>query len=342
MPLHRLGTFANASVGSLTMKWTDRIGRRLKLHDLHILLTVAEMGSMGKAAEQLAISQPSISKAIADIEHTIGVRLLDRTPNGVETTPYGRVLLRRGRGAFDELRQGIRDIELLADPSVGEVRVGCPEAIAAGLLSAVVDQFSRRHPRVVVKVIEANNMWPGFLPLRDRVVDLLVGRVTAPFAEEDLYATTLYQDRMFIVSGQNSQWARRRKIELAELVNERWLLSPETEAMIIPLLQEAFQANGLGVPKVSIQSYSVHQRINLLASDRFISALSGSVIHFNADRFSLKVLPIDFATRPWPVAIITLKNRTLNPVVQCFIDCVSEVALPLAGDNSRLRDFQRQ
>jgi DNA-binding transcriptional LysR family regulator len=137
---------------------------------------------------------------------------------------------------------------------------------------------------------------------------------------------------MFIVAGKNSQWASRQKIELAELVDARWLLSPETEAMIIPLLQEAFQANGLTVPKVRIQSYSVHQRINLLASDRFISALSGSVIHFNAARFSLKVLPTDFVTRPWPVAIVSLKNRTLSPAAQSFADCVREVARPLARD----------
>src|SRR5262245_56653583 len=66
------------------MKWNDRIGRRLKLHDLHVLLTVTELGSMGKAAERLAVSQPSVSKAIADMEHAIGVRLLDRTAKGVD------------------------------------------------------------------------------------------------------------------------------------------------------------------------------------------------------------------------------------------------------------------
>jgi DNA-binding transcriptional LysR family regulator len=111
------------------MKWTDRIGRRLKLSDLHLFITVAEMGSMGKAAERLAISQPAVSKAIADLEHTLGVRLLDRTAAGVMPTAYGRALLKRSVGAFDELRQGIKDMEFLADPTVGEVRIGCPEAI---------------------------------------------------------------------------------------------------------------------------------------------------------------------------------------------------------------------
>src|SRR5262245_44481631 len=130
------------------MKWNDRIGRRLKLHDLHVLMTVAEMGSMGKAAQRLAVSPPSISKAIADMEHAIGVRLLDRTSKGVQATVYGRALLRHGMGAFDELRQGIQEIESLTDPTVGEVRIGCPDVFTSGLTLAIVDQFSRRYPRV--------------------------------------------------------------------------------------------------------------------------------------------------------------------------------------------------
>ena len=101
------------------MKWIDRIGRRLKLHDLYIFMTVAEMGSMGKAAERLALSQPSVSKAIANIEHAIGVPLFDRTPKGVETTAYGRALLRRGSEAFAELNRGIKDI----DPKMTNQRV---------------------------------------------------------------------------------------------------------------------------------------------------------------------------------------------------------------------------
>src|SRR4029450_494532 len=129
------------------MKWTERIGTRIKLSDLHLFMTVVEMGSMGKAAEQLAVSQPSVSKAIADLEHTIGVRLLDRTVTGVAPTAYGLALLKRSMGAFDELRQGIKDLESLDDPTVGEVRIGCAEAIAFGLLVKVLEQFSSQYPR---------------------------------------------------------------------------------------------------------------------------------------------------------------------------------------------------
>ena len=308
------------------MKWTERIGRRLKLSDLHLFITVAEMGSMGKAAERLAVSQPSVSKAIADIEHTIGVRLLDRTVTGVVPTAYGRALLKRSVGAFDELRQGIKDMEFLADPTVGEVRIGCPEAIASGLFVKVLDQFSSQYPRVKVRVSSADNMSHELWQVRERQVDLLLGGVTTRlFAEEDLEAEVLYDDRPFIVSGSNNRWARRCKIEFEELLEEPWLLPGEGF-----FLAEAFQSQGFAVPKFGVTSYSVYQRIALLTTGRFIGMLSGSVMRFSpAVHLSLSVLPVDFSPGTWPVAIVKLKDRTISPVVQTFIDCIRDVARPL-------------
>src|SRR5215207_7578712 len=101
------------------MEWSDRIGRRLKPRDLHVFMAVAERGNMARAAEQLAISRPVVSKTIAALEHTLGVPLLDRTPRGVEPTGYGRALLRRSLAVFDELRASVKEIEFLADPSAG-------------------------------------------------------------------------------------------------------------------------------------------------------------------------------------------------------------------------------
>jgi DNA-binding transcriptional LysR family regulator len=320
------------------MKWIDRIGCPLKLHDLHIFMTVAEMGSMGKAAEQLALSQPSVSKAIANIEHTIGVRLLDRTPQGVETTAHGRALLRRGSQAFGELKQGIEDIEFLADPTVGEIRVGCPEAFTSGLLTKVLANFSRQYPGVMVRVYTANNMSREFRLLRDRKVDLLLGAVVNPLAEEDLEIEILYDDRPFIVSGTKSRWASRRQVDLAELVDEPWILP--LESIFSSYLSEAFQSKHLAVPKLGVRSYSIYQRLSLLATDRFVASLPASVLRFNIDRFSLKLLPVDFEARFFQVAIVTMKNRTVSPVVQTFIDFVRDVARPMARDNSRAKHLE--
>src|SRR5580765_3973159 len=135
-----------------TANWESRIGRRLRLRDLHILSMIVQRGSMAKAASHLSMSQPAVSEAIASLEAALGVRLLDRTSRGVEPTLYARALLKRGLVVFDELRQGIKEIEFLADPTAGEVRIGCIESLTAGFLPQVIDQFSRKYPRALIHV----------------------------------------------------------------------------------------------------------------------------------------------------------------------------------------------
>ena len=122
----------------------EQTGRRLKLRDLRILMTVVECGTMGKAAGRLAVSQPVVSKAIADLEHALGVRLLDRSRRGIEPTPYGRALTKRGVAIFDEMRQGIEEIEFLSDPTAGEVRIGATDPINAAIVAPVIDRLSRQ------------------------------------------------------------------------------------------------------------------------------------------------------------------------------------------------------
>src|SRR5581483_6595968 len=101
------------------MRWDHRIGRRIKLSDLHVLLAVAQAGSMAKAANLLSVSHPVVSRSISDLEQALGARLLERHPRGVELTAQGRAMLHRSHVAFDELRQGVKDIEFLSDPTVG-------------------------------------------------------------------------------------------------------------------------------------------------------------------------------------------------------------------------------
>jgi DNA-binding transcriptional LysR family regulator len=313
------------------MNWTDRIGKRLKLSDLHILMIVAESGSMGKAAKTLGITQPSVSKSISDIEHTIGVRLLDRSADGAALTVYGQALVKRGISAFDELSQGVRDIDILSDPTGGQVTIGCPEAIASGVLGAVLVRFCTQFPRVVVNVEEANNLAHEYQMLRDRKVDLLLGSIARPFVEEDLDAQVVYEDRPFITTGPTNPLALRRRVEVAELLEQRWVLPGES--ILRSVLEEALEARGFGLPKIGLKSYSVHQRISLLATGRFVSADSRSVLRYNGAASSLILLPVDLPIRFWPVAVVTLKDRTINPVIQTFVDCVRDVSKPLAIQN---------
>src|SRR5215470_12269933 len=129
--------------------WDSQVGRRLRLRDLHVFFTVAQRGSMAKAAAQLGVSTPTVSEVIADLEHGLGVRLFDRSPKGVEPTRYGHALLRRTLIVFDELKQSIKDIEHLSDPTMGEIRIASPLAIAFTVIPHLLERFVESHPSVI-------------------------------------------------------------------------------------------------------------------------------------------------------------------------------------------------
>ncbi len=316
------------------VQWEHQIGRRLRLRDLFVFFTVVEYGSMAKAAAKLGVSTPAISEVIAGLEHALGVHLLDRTPKGVVTTPYGKALLSRGRAAFDELRQGIRDIEFIADPHAGEVKIACPESIAAGLLVSVLERLSKLYPRVRFVVEQAQIPTVEFPQLLERKVDLVLARlVKAPVQgriTEELNAEVLFDDPYYVVVSEKSKWVRRRKVELADLLNEPWIIPP-LDALGGSFLPETFRRRGLEVPSLAITTFSLHLRNNLVGNGQFITILPRSVLQVYRKRHSLKALPIALSVQTSAVAIVTLRNRTLGPAALSFIQCAREVSKTLGG-----------
>jgi len=307
-----------------TRDWERRIGGRLKLRDLHILATVAQWGTMAKAAAHLSMSQPAVSEAIANLEAALRVRLLDRSPRGVEPTIYAAALLKRERVVFDELQQGIKEIEFLLNPTAGEVRLGTTEVLAAGLVPEVIDRLSRRHPQTFIRVVLANPATLEFRELRERKVDLLLARMPEAVADDDIDFEVFLDDPHHVVAGSKSPWARRNTLSLAELIDEPWVF-PEGQ-VVRGIIAEAFRAHGLAMPRERVTSGTLHMQHHLLATGRFLTVTASSVLRYNAKEWSLKALPVDLRVKPRPHAIVTLKNRTVSPVVKLFIDELKTVA----------------
>jgi DNA-binding transcriptional LysR family regulator len=154
---------------------------------------------MSKAARQLSVSNPVVSKAIADLEHALGVRVLDRTPQGIEPTIYGRALLDRGLVAFDELRQAVRHVEFLADPTAGEVRIGTSIAVATSFVSAVIARVARQYPGIAFHLLAVEPSI-AYRALEERNVDLIVARMFAPVDEQHVRAEVLYEEPLVVVA----------------------------------------------------------------------------------------------------------------------------------------------
>jgi DNA-binding transcriptional LysR family regulator len=282
------------------------MSRRLKLRDLQMLEAIADAGSMARAAEQLGISQPTISKAIADIERDLGVALFDRSSRGVELTPSGHILLRRGRAMLDELKQGLQEIENLSDPTVGEVRIGAVDAWSP-YISTIVEQTSRRFPKITYKVVFGHSdMFVA--ALRNRTFDVVITRASLVHSQPDLDAEVLFHDRIAVVTSTTHPLTRRRKIALRDLLGERWVIGPP-DSFLYQLMLEAFQSEGLPMPRAAVTTLSIQLRLDLLQSGHFVTADTSSMMGHPGRKGRIKALPIDLGDIAGPMAAVTLKGR---------------------------------
>jgi DNA-binding transcriptional LysR family regulator len=236
-------------------------------------------------------------------------------------------LLKRGLAAFDELKQGVKDIEFLADPTAGDVRIGASDSMAAGLLPLVINRLYRRHPRLAFHVTSGLSGTTLYRELRERNVDFVIGRLFSR-TDEDLTAEPLFDEPIFVVAGAQSRWLGRRKIELAQLLDEPWLLPPRDSAPGA-LIAGIFHQCGLSAPQAAVVTNSIHMMSVLLSSGEFLGMYPRSVLQFSAKHLTPKILPVRLPDQSAPVGIVTLKNRILGSTARLFIDCVREVAKPL-------------
>jgi DNA-binding transcriptional LysR family regulator len=303
------------------MHRSDRIGRRVKLRNLDILQAAVKAGSMAKAATDLGISQPAVSYAVTEMERLLGVPLLDRTSQGVTPTAYGRALLERSVVVFNELRQAIGEIEHLADPAVGELHIGIPPALSA-IVSAVINRLIAQYPRMVFRLVvgPASVLIPE---LRRGNIDLAIRRMIGR-PEDDLKAQTLFQDELAVICGKSNTWARRRGVELRELMDEPWALWPPS-SYLGHLTREVFAAHGLDVPRATVSAPSTHAISVLVANGPFLTILPGAMLGLSKKHPLLAAVAVDMRATRNPICLITLRNRALSPVARLFAEAASAV-----------------
>jgi len=313
------------------MNLGNRTFRRLKLSDLRIFHAVVQRGGMAKAATELNISQPAVSKAIAALEHTLGVRLLERHPQGVDPTLYGRALLKGGIAVFDELEQSVKEIGFLADATAGELRIGCTEPLAAGFVAEVIATLSARYPRVAFEVVAADPVTLMERELRQRHIELSVVPIPGLNIGGDINLEILLNDRQVVMAGVQNKWVRRRNLRLADLVDEPWLIPPP-DSIIGRSIAEAFRTSGLELPRARVVTFSIPLCYQLLSRGSFLAMLPVSMARLGGE-LPLKILRVAIPGIDRPIAIVTLKKRTLSPLAHVFIREARELAGRLKSSN---------
>jgi DNA-binding transcriptional LysR family regulator len=310
------------------MKWDNRIGRRLRLKDLHTLQTVAEVGSMAKASEHLALSQPAISKAVSDMEHILGASLLDRSARGVALTEAGRLLVERTRVVFDEISQGVSDIERLSDPTRGIIKIGTTDPVTS-FVSEIISRLASKYPRVGydVMVIDLDTL---IGELRQRTRDVVVTRWAAPPVADDLAVQPLFKSPLAVVAAQGHPLLRRKRLSLADVMDERWTLSPP-DSFLGRIVVDLFRRRKLPLPPAVVTTISIHMRLDLLASGGFLTILPAQMLRSPAQRAWLRALDVDLRDTLQPIAAITLKKRRAGGAVKLFEQACLETCKTMAS-----------
>jgi DNA-binding transcriptional LysR family regulator len=301
----------------LAMPWSDRIKRRLKLRDLDILMAVIDTGTMGKAASRLNLSQPAVSKAIAELETALAVRLVDRGRRGIMPTPFGLALRKRSVAIFNDLRQSVQDIDFLSDPTMGELRIGTTEPIAVTFVGPCVDRLSRKYLSMCFHIVTGDTA-RLYKELIERNVELVICRMLGPLPD-DLTAEVLFHDSLAVLTSAKNPLTRRRKLTLAELMDEPWTLLP-SDSLFGALVADAFRASGNALPRRTVVTLSHCVQDDLLATGRFLTVRPSFMLKAAGRYPPLKALPVALPNTPMPIGITTLKNRTLTPLAQLFIE----------------------
>lgn len=310
------------------MSRAEQISRRIKLRHLELFVAAVEQGSMAQTAEHLGTLQPVVSKAIAELERTLGQKLLERGARGVTPTIYGHALYRRSKAIFDDLRSSVNELELLADPTAGELRVGSTEACAIGLTPAILDSVARKYPLLRFEVVVADPQTLHEVVLRERRVALVIGRRPTTAAADELNFTRLHQDRLCVVAGAASPWTKRRAISLAELAGERWCLPPPSHP-VGAMVTAAFRRSGLPYPARAVTSQSAPFTQGLVSRGQHLGVLGSLFLGIERPRSRIAILPVDLRLPGWQTGIMTLDSEVPNPAVKPFLAGAREFAATL-------------
>ena len=226
---------------------------------------------------------------------------------------------------FDELRQSVKEVEFLADPTSGELRVGCSD-FAAGVVGVAIERMSRRFPRIRFEVVSAAaaELQPH---LESRNIELFVATTQETCSEDDFVVEMLYDDPLIVVADAHHPLTRRRSIELAELVHEPWAMPPANTTSG-EYIRHVFRTNRLALPTTIVNTYSHVLRHYLVATAGFVTVLPKSMFETMAKGLSIKALPVRLPSVRRTVALVVLKKRTLSSIAQLFIEALRAVAKP--------------
>jgi DNA-binding transcriptional LysR family regulator len=283
-----------------------------------------EIRHLGKVATSINVTQPAVSKSLAELERGLGLKLFERTARGVYPTAYGECMIRHARAMLSDLAQARDELRGLVTGSSGSIRVGALAMAAVDLLPRSLARFKTQRPLTTALVREGTVevLLPELLLGN---LDLIVGRIPSGRITHGLGEKTLMEEGVSLVVGRNHPLARRRRLRWSDLGLYPWVLPPVNTLLREPL-ERAFEDQGLAMPANRIETLSVHVLRAYLHHTNAIAALATDVSRYYASLGLLAILPLDVPKLVRPVGIVWNRQRPITPGMEVLMQCLEEVA----------------
>lgn len=298
---------------------------RLKLRHLVLATTIADAGSLARAAEQLRITQPVVTRGLQDLEAVLGVPLFERSAQGVVPTVYGTAFIEHARGVIAQIRQAGRTLGDLAAADAGTVTVGTHLAGSNVLLPLAIARLKAAHPGVTVVVREST---PDRLQSQLLVgdVDLTVGRLTP--ADPRIEQVRLYVEPIVLVVRADHPVLAGRVPTFASLASLPWIV-PVAGTALRREMEQLFSTQGLPWPADRVECTSALTLRRLILDGDCVAALPELVALHDDDLAVVTPADVDLGRLTRPVGVSTVRDRWTPPAVSAFLEDLAAVATEL-------------
>lgn len=309
---------------SSTSPLIRRLPRHLKMAELRVFVAVLEHRSFRKAAAALHLSQPAVTKAIAGLEHTLGVRLFDRVANGVEPTLHGDSFAPRAIAIFDELRRAAQELTQLSSGAAGSLRLGTVPMPAIPFVPLAVDRLVDAHPGIQLSMVEARET-ELIDRLRRRDIELAVLRLSVVEPNDDMRLIRLFDEKLCVVAAADHPLARRRNSTWADLLAQRWVLSPPDCSFHLHV-QRTLEQAGLSMPRHTVEAMSIQLQFNLVLHAGMLGFGMRSQIDFAPGKGNVVRLPFDLPALSTGVSVVSLASHEPSPLARQLVAHIHDLA----------------
>jgi DNA-binding transcriptional LysR family regulator len=266
----------------------------LKLQHLRILAAFAELRQVRAVAQAFHVTQPAISKQIAEMENALGVDLIQRVGQRAEFTPFGHALARRAREVLHQLHHARKDFDSLLAGATGKLALGVASTVTPVLIPDAIAAFHTRAPNVAVSIEEGTA--DKLLPLLESGrIDLLIGRTPAPMRHSAFRDASIADDPLVLAVSRRHPLAFRMTPTWRDLEGSQWIL-PAPDSPVYRELEVLLRKHGMAFPNGCIQSVSLTANIGLIARTALIGLLPRSMALQQAAEGNLAIVPLDISS----------------------------------------------